>query len=66
MMGAYVMSFNSIENIANGFIRHYFENFSSFDLIDTLNELSYEEVISTLKIFDIDLSAFHMVLPASE
>lgn len=63
MIGNYVMSFNSIENIANSFIRYYFENFSSFDLIDTLNELSYKDVLQTLPIFDINQSTFHIVLP---
>ena len=63
MMGAYVMSFNSIENIANHFIRYYFEDFSSFDLIDTLNELNYDDVLEALQLFDIDLSTFHIILP---
>lgn len=63
MMGAYVMSFNSIENIANHFIRYYFEDFSSFDLIDTLNELNYDDVVEALQLFDIDLSTFHIILP---
>ncbi len=63
MMGSYVMSFNSIENIANNFIRYYFEDFSSFDIIDTLNELNETHIQDTLKIFDIDLSTFHIVLP---
>ena len=63
MMGAYVMSFNSIENIANHFIRYYFEDFSSFDLIDTLNELNYDDVLEALQLFDIDLSTFHIIIP---
>lgn len=63
MMGSYIMSYNSIENIANAFIRYYFEGFSSFDLIDTLDNLTYDDVKDTLSIFDIDLSTFHMVLP---
>ena len=63
MMGSIVMSFNSIETIANHFIRHYFEGSSSFDLIDILNELSYEDVLNTLEIFSLDKATFHIVLP---
>jgi len=63
MMGSYVMSFNSIENIANNFIRFYFEGFYSFDLIDTLNSLTYKDVMKTRSIFDIDRSTFHIILP---
>lgn len=63
MMGAYVMSFNSIENIANHFIRYYFEGFSSFEVIDTLNDLSYEDVLAALQLFNIELSTFHIILP---
>lgn len=63
MMGSYVMSFNSIENIANHFIRYYFEGFSSFEVIDTLNELSYDDVLQALKLFNTELSTFHIILP---
>jgi len=65
-MGSMILSFNSPESIANLFIRYYFEGFSAFELIDALNSLEYSDISEALKLFDIERSTIHLVLPKNE
>lgn len=65
-MGNMIMLFNSPENIANMFIRYYFEGISAFRIIDILNDLTLEDVKSCFKYFDINKSSYHIVLPKDE
>lgn len=65
-IGSFIMLFNSPESIANLFIRYYFEGFSAFELIDVLNSLQYQDILDALKLFDINKSTFHIVLPKNE
>ena len=65
-IGNMIMLFNSPESIANLFIRYYFENISAFELIDTLDALTYDDVVACLKLFDLSKSTMHIVLPKKE
>lgn len=65
-IGNFIMMFNSPESIANLFIRYYFENINAFELIDTLDTLTYEDVMACMKLFDIKKTTSHIVLPKSE
>ncbi len=62
-MGNFIMMFNSPENIANLFIRYHFEGFSAFELIDVLNDLTFQDLNDAKQCFKIDLATIHLVNP---
>lgn len=65
-MGAMIMSFNSLENIANTFIRYYFEGINAFKWIDILNDLTYQKIEEAIRYFDMNRATFHVILPNKE
>ncbi len=65
-MGILISLFNSPESIANMFSRYYFEGIMIFDLIDCLDSLTIEDLISLRKLFDLQYTSSYTILPQNE
>ena len=55
--------FNSPESIANMFSRYYFEGIMIFDLIDCLNALTMDDLMSLRDLFDEHYATSFTILP---
>lgn len=62
-MGIMISLFNSPESIANMFSRYYFEGIMIFDLIDCLNALTMDDLMSLRDLFDEHYATSFTILP---
>lgn len=62
-MGIMISLFNSPESIANMFSRYYFEGIMIFDLIDCLNALTMDDLMSLRYLFDEHYATSFTILP---
>lgn len=62
-MGIVISLFNSPESIANMFSRYYFEGIMIFDLIDCLNALTMDDLMSLRDLFDEHYATSFTILP---
>lgn len=62
-MGIMISLFNSPESIANMFSRYYFEGIMIFDLIDCLNALTMDDLLSLRDLFDEHYATSFTILP---
>ena len=62
-MGIMISLFNSPESIANMFSRYYFEGIMIFDLIDCLNALAMDDLMSLRDLFDEHYATSFTILP---
>lgn len=62
-MGIMISLFNSPESIANMFSRYYFEGIIIFDLIDCLNALTMDDLMSLRDLFDEHYATSFTILP---
>lgn len=62
-MGIMISLFNSPESIANMFSRYYFEGIMIFDLIDCLNALTMDDLMSLTDLFDEHYATSFTILP---
>lgn len=62
-MGIMISLFNSPESIANMFSRYYFEGIMIFDLIDCLNALTMDDLMSLRDLFDEHYATSFAILP---
>lgn len=62
-MGIMISLFNSPESIANMFSRYYFEGTMIFDLIDCLNALTMDDLMSLRDLFDEHYATSFTILP---
>ena len=65
-MGILISLFNIPVSISNMFIRYYFEGIMIFDLIDCLDSLTIEDLISLRKLFDLQYTSSYTILPQNE
>lgn len=63
-IGSFIRSFDSIENIANSFLGYFFEDINYFDILDSLKNVTIEDVNSRLREhFDEEMSVISIVEP---
>ena len=62
-MGIMISLFNSPESIANMFSRYYFEGIMIFDLINCLNALTMDDLMSLRDLFDEHYATSFTILP---
>ena len=62
-MGIMISLFNSPESIANMFSRYYFEGIMIFDLIECLNALTMDDLMSLRDLFDEHYATSFTILP---
>lgn len=60
-IGVLIGVFNSPESIANLFSRYYFEGHMIFDLIDTLDELTIQDILNLKPLFQENLTSTFIV-----
>ena len=62
-IGSLIAMFNSPESIANLFSRYYFEGTIIFDLIDTMNTMTLNDLYKLKPLFNKDLISTFEILP---
>lgn len=60
-IGLLINMFNSPESIANIFSRYYFEGIMAFDLIDTVNQMTIEDIYELYSLFNKELLSTFIV-----